>query len=232
MVLADVAIGDPHTPAHNEERHKINDLAADFLALGSAIKPVGYSGDYADLTNKPALGNSSSRNVGTTAGTVAAGDDARFKTVGTTAGTVAAGDDSRIVGAAQKAQNLSDMANAATARTNIEAAGSTGGGREKVAALSATSGTATGNLASASIFTVVPTAPITLAFSNIPASGTACSLRVRVAQGAAAFAVTMPSGTMHWFTATPTQTINKVTVYEMETLDGGLNWDVWASVEL
>ena len=39
--------------------------------------------------------------------------------VGTTAGTAAAGDDSRIVGAAQKNLNLSDLANAATARTNL-----------------------------------------------------------------------------------------------------------------
>jgi microcystin-dependent protein len=39
--------------------------------------------------------------------------------VGTTIGTVAAGDDSRIVGAAQKASNLSDLASVATARTNL-----------------------------------------------------------------------------------------------------------------
>lgn len=39
--------------------------------------------------------------------------------VGTTTGTVAAGDDSRITGAAQKASNLSDLASAATARTNL-----------------------------------------------------------------------------------------------------------------
>lgn len=39
--------------------------------------------------------------------------------VGTTAGTVAAGDDSRITGAAQKAQNLADLNNAATARANL-----------------------------------------------------------------------------------------------------------------
>jgi hypothetical protein len=39
--------------------------------------------------------------------------------VGTTAGTVAAGDDSRITGAAQKASNLSDLANATTARGNL-----------------------------------------------------------------------------------------------------------------
>lgn len=39
--------------------------------------------------------------------------------VGTIAGTVAAGDDTRITGAAQKASNLSDLADAATARTNL-----------------------------------------------------------------------------------------------------------------
>jgi hypothetical protein len=39
--------------------------------------------------------------------------------VGTTAGTVAAGDDSRITGAAQKSANLSDLASASTSRTNL-----------------------------------------------------------------------------------------------------------------
>jgi hypothetical protein len=39
--------------------------------------------------------------------------------VGTTTGTYAAGDDSRIAGAAQKAQNLADLASASTARSNL-----------------------------------------------------------------------------------------------------------------
>lgn len=39
--------------------------------------------------------------------------------VGTAANTLAAGDDARIIGAAQKTNNLSDLASAATARTNL-----------------------------------------------------------------------------------------------------------------
>lgn len=38
---------------------------------------------------------------------------------GTTSGSWAAGNDSRITGAAQKASNLSDVASAATARSNL-----------------------------------------------------------------------------------------------------------------
>lgn len=44
---------------------------------------------------------------------------AALLSVGQVAGTVAAGDDSRITGAAQKSQNLADLASASTARTNL-----------------------------------------------------------------------------------------------------------------
>ncbi|WP_233256587.1 hypothetical protein [Opitutus sp. ER46] len=47
------------------------------------------------------------------------GGDASAKNVGTTSGTVAAGDDSRITGAAQKASNLSDLTNTSAARSNL-----------------------------------------------------------------------------------------------------------------
>lgn len=49
-------------------------------------------------------------------------DGTTYTGVGTTANTLAAGNDSRIVGAAQKSANLSDMANIATARGNLAAA--------------------------------------------------------------------------------------------------------------
>lgn len=95
------------------------------------------------------LGNSATRDVGTTAGTVAAGDDSRItsalqkesnlsdltdtaearenlelgnsatRDVGTTAETVAAGEDSRITGALQKESNLSDLTDAESARDNL-----------------------------------------------------------------------------------------------------------------
>lgn len=73
------------------------------VAVGTA---QGY--DVEDLTTiiaasiQSGLGNSATRDVGTTAGTVAAGDD------------------SRITGAAQKASNLSDLANVITGRENLK----------------------------------------------------------------------------------------------------------------
>ncbi|WP_375460578.1 hypothetical protein [uncultured Enterovirga sp.] len=67
----------------------------------TGLAAVATSGSYPDLTSKPTLGGVAALNVGT----------------GT--GTVAAGDDSRITGASQKASNLSDLASATTARTNL-----------------------------------------------------------------------------------------------------------------
>lgn len=66
---------------------------------------VATSGSYGDLTGKPTLGGAASLNVGTTAGTVAAGDDSRF-------GAGGGGD-------MFKVDNLSGLSNYATARTNL-----------------------------------------------------------------------------------------------------------------
>ena len=54
-----------------------------------------------------------------TGGGALSGDLTLAISVGTTAGTVAAGNDSRITGAAQKSANLSDLGSAITARTNL-----------------------------------------------------------------------------------------------------------------
>lgn len=64
------------------------------------------------------VGAAASSHTHTMSAITNAGDSAT-KNVGTSAGTVAAGDDSRITGAAQKASNLSDLASASTARTNL-----------------------------------------------------------------------------------------------------------------
>lgn len=118
----------------------------------SMLQKANNLSDVANVTTSRAnlgLGGAATLNVGTTTGTVAAGDDSRITgaaqkannlsdlssasnartnlglggaatlNVGTTTGTVAAGDDSRITGAAQKASNLSDLASASTARTNL-----------------------------------------------------------------------------------------------------------------
>jgi hypothetical protein len=42
------------------------------------LATVAISGNYLDLSNKPTLGSAAALNVGTTAGTVAAGDDSRI----------------------------------------------------------------------------------------------------------------------------------------------------------
>ncbi|MGE7136230.1 pyocin knob domain-containing protein [Luteibacter sp. NPDC031894] len=74
------------------------------------------------------LGDAATKNVGTAAGTVAAGNDSRLRDVGTTAGTVAAGDDSRSgdldtkVTAAQGTANAAQTA-AGTANTALTATG-------------------------------------------------------------------------------------------------------------
>jgi hypothetical protein len=69
--------------------------------LAPTLATVATSGAYADLTGRPALGTAAAANIGTTIGTVAPGDD------------------SRIVGAVQKSNNLSDLTNVSTARTNL-----------------------------------------------------------------------------------------------------------------
>ncbi|MDM7852374.1 hypothetical protein [Pseudochrobactrum kiredjianiae] len=82
-------------------------LKADTAVQPAQVSAVGFSGRYADLLNKPNLGDASTMNVGTSAGTIAAGDDAR------------------IVGAVQKATTVTagaGLAGGGTLATNIAVA--------------------------------------------------------------------------------------------------------------
>lgn len=68
-----------------------------FESLDTAFSASGEVGSRLAVleTTAAALGDAARRDVGSAAGTVAAGDDSRFLMVGKTAGSVAAGDDSR-----------------------------------------------------------------------------------------------------------------------------------------
>ena len=91
-----------------------------FSAIKTWIKSWIVKADVG-LGNVPNVDATARANhTGTQASSTITGlGDAATKNTGTAAGTVAAGDDSRITGAAQKSANLSDLANAATARTNL-----------------------------------------------------------------------------------------------------------------
>lgn len=100
---------------------------------------------------------------------------------------------------------------------------STGGGREKVAALSATTGTCTGDLSAASVFTITPTGNWTLAFSNVP-SGVAVTVTVIVSEGATPRTMTDPSGTTWATGGAPTVVASKWRIINLVTVDGGTSW--------
>lgn len=129
--------------------HAATDVS-DSTVIGRTILTAADAAAVKTALSLPSFGGAASLSVGTTTGTVAAGDDSRITgaaqkssnlgdlasastartnlglggaatlSVGTSAGTVAAGDDSRITGALQAANDLSDLADAETARGNLE----------------------------------------------------------------------------------------------------------------
>jgi hypothetical protein len=60
-------------------------------AIVAQVSLAGRTGNYSDLTGLPTLGNSAALNVGTTAGTVAAGNDSRIVNAVQTSRTLTAG---------------------------------------------------------------------------------------------------------------------------------------------
>lgn len=99
---------------------------ADTAVQPTQVSAVGFSGRYADLLNKPALGDASTMNVGTTVGTVAAGNDSRIVNAVQKSLTVSAG--SGLVGGGALAANITlalsstSLASLALANTAVQPA--------------------------------------------------------------------------------------------------------------
>ncbi|MCY1741151.1 hypothetical protein [Ensifer sp. SL37] len=72
------------------------------------------------LTTKQSIASEVGVSLATAAQGILADSSLQPSDIGATAGTVAAGDDARITGAAQKAQNLNDLADKASSRLNVK----------------------------------------------------------------------------------------------------------------
>lgn len=92
-------------PSSVDSLAKLNALVLDATVVSQAdLSPVATSGAYSDLSGAPTLGTAASKDVGTVAGTVAAGDDARFALASS---------------ALQPSGNLGSLTDPAQARTNL-----------------------------------------------------------------------------------------------------------------
>jgi hypothetical protein len=100
------------------------------------------------------------------------------------------------------------------------------GVREAVVAISG-SGPQTLNLQSGNIFQVVPSGNITIAFSNIPTSGTFVGVLIRHQGSGTAYTYTWPSNTKWAYgesAPTMTSTSGKFDLISMFTYNNGTDW--------
>lgn len=148
----------------------------------------------------------------------------------------------------QAANNLSDLASAATARTNLAVVGTTHTGdvditgeltvdsyNESYAAVTSTSNATTIDCEAANVFSHTLTENTTFTFSNPPASGTAYAFALRVVQDASAsgFVITWPAS-VDWAAATAptlTATASAVDWLVFSTVDGGTTWYGFVSAQ-
>lgn len=131
------------------------------------------------------------------------------------------------------ARTILDDADAAATRATLGAMAKTLGGAETVATGLATTGTVTLDCSTASIFPIgALTGNITLAASNVPASGVGCTILVDITQHASAVkTVTMMGGVTWGKGGAPTQIVNKWCLITLFTRDGGANWKATATVQ-
>lgn len=114
----------------------------------------------------------------------------------------------------------------ATARTNLQAVGSVGGGRETVATNNAAGSTPTVDLANGNVQMITLTANASLTLTGA-SNGVACSLSLYLKQdGTGGKTLTWPASVKWAGAIAPTLSTgaNKVDLVVLETLDGGTTW--------
>lgn len=201
--------------------------------LASSVLPE-VSVTAADISDATATGRSVLTAASASEARSAIGAGTSSLAIGTSASTAKAGDyapaAANITDATTVGKAVVTASSAAAARTATGAAAATLGGAEKVTAGSATTGTVTLDCSTASVFTISPTGNFTLALSNVPAAGTACTITVVVSMGATLYTMTMPSGAV-WLGSAPTLKASKKAAVTMMTVDGGTSWLCSAGVQ-
>jgi hypothetical protein len=122
-VKADAALSAAVVAAAADSTMKANNAQSAATSAAATDATSKVAAEATARVDADALLTPRSRAITAGTGLTGGGDMTADRTLavsyGTSAGTAAQGNDSRITGAAQKASNLSDLANTATARTNL-----------------------------------------------------------------------------------------------------------------